>query len=289
VFREKFKSVPTFIESSSNGGELWALEIDPSQAIEEFKSSTVKDIAGGDNNPFAAVPTEMNFIDFLFDPNDPPPGIDELAAVSKVVSFLEAGYTNPQGKTIQFDRIVLDTAPTGHSLKMLSLPEFVNNLINSLRKATEKLSAISNMFQNEQQQRAKHLMNKKLSELQQRMKNFEEMLKNPAETEFTVVTIPTEMAVAETKRLLESLKEKDVLVRRLIMNQIIEGSETQAFLDAAKRGQAAVMDNLTNLSKENSLPLIQIPYFPVETRTVHALRHVGEAIFPSTSGKSVKN
>jgi arsenite-transporting ATPase len=268
---------------------LWALEIDPSQAIEEFKSSTVKDIAGSENNPFAGIPTEMNLIDFLFDPKDPPPGIDELAAVSKVVSFLETGYTNSQGKTLQFDRIVLDTAPTGHALKMLSLLEFVNNLINSLRKATEKLSAVSNMLQNEQQQRAKHLMNQKLAQLQQRMKNFEEMLKNPAETEFTVVTIPTEMAIAETKRLIESLKEKDVLVRRLIVNQIIEGSETQTFLDSAKKGQAVVIDHLNSLSKENSLPLIQIPYFPVETRTVYALRHVGEAIFPSTSNGDIKN
>lgn len=50
----------------------------------------------------------------------PPPGLDEAVAIAKVVQFV-----NSQ-EYAKFSRIVFDTAPTGHTLRLLTLPDFVD-------------------------------------------------------------------------------------------------------------------------------------------------------------------
>jgi len=47
------------------------------------------------------------------------------------------------------------------------------------------------------------------------------LLHNPKQSEFVVVTIPTEVAVAETQRLLTALETEEIAVRRVIINQIL--------------------------------------------------------------------
>jgi anion-transporting ArsA/GET3 family ATPase len=48
-----------------------------------------------------------------------------------------------------------------------------------------------------------------------------QLLHSAEQSEFTVVTIPTEVAAAETRRLLAALEEENIAVRRVIINQII--------------------------------------------------------------------
>ena len=56
-----------------------------------------------------------------------PPGVDELVAISKVVSFLKAP------EYAKFTRIIFDTAPTGHTLRLLTLPDFIDATIGKVR------------------------------------------------------------------------------------------------------------------------------------------------------------
>jgi arsenite/tail-anchored protein-transporting ATPase len=64
----------------------------------------------------------------------PPPGLDEAIAISKVVEFVESeDYA-------RFTRIVFDTAPTGHTLRMLALPDFVSSSLAKVAQVQSKLS-----------------------------------------------------------------------------------------------------------------------------------------------------
>ncbi|XP_022004752.1 ATPase GET3B-like [Helianthus annuus] len=56
----------------------------------------------------------------------PPPGLDEAIAISKVIQFLESQEYS------MFTRIVFDTAPTGHTLRLLSLPDFMDKSIGKI-------------------------------------------------------------------------------------------------------------------------------------------------------------
>ena len=65
--------------------------------------------------------------------NTPPPGLDEAIAISKVVEFVEsASYA-------RFTRIIFDTAPTGHTLRMLTLPDFVSSTLVKVQTLQSKL------------------------------------------------------------------------------------------------------------------------------------------------------
>jgi arsenite-transporting ATPase len=64
----------------------------------------------------------------IFD--NPPPGADELVALSKVVSLVEEGEAKTaMGEPIKFDRVVIDTAPTGHTMRLLDYPGFIESLL----------------------------------------------------------------------------------------------------------------------------------------------------------------
>lgn len=56
----------------------------------------------------------------------PPPGVDEAVAIAKVVQFLKAPEYS------HFKRVIFDTAPTGHTLRLLSLPDFLDATIGKL-------------------------------------------------------------------------------------------------------------------------------------------------------------
>jgi len=76
--------------------------------------------------------------------DNPPPGIDEAVALSRVVRFLR----NPQ--YAQFRCVVFDTAPTGHTLRLLTLPDFLNTSVGKLVRLrftiANALSKVTNFF-----------------------------------------------------------------------------------------------------------------------------------------------
>jgi arsenite/tail-anchored protein-transporting ATPase len=73
--------------------------------------------------------------------NTPPPGLDEAIAISKVVEFVESE------EYARFTRIVFDTAPTGHTLRMLTLPDFVAATLAKAIRLQSKLGAGGQLIQ----------------------------------------------------------------------------------------------------------------------------------------------
>ena len=187
---------------------------------------------------------------------------------------------------------------------MLQLPDFLQRLIGKLKKIREKTGGLGNIMgmmggnnnsnnnnNNNDNNNVSQEDNDKLEKFEKKMERLEEILHNPRESEFTVVTIPTEVASSETIRLLESLKDESIAIRRLIINQVLpsqnDGNGTQestdlasnAYLDRLRSGQKKSVEELQKLAAMTNTNLVQIPYFDMEVRTVYGLRVVGGAIF----------
>ncbi len=79
---------------------------------------------------------------------------------------------------------------------------------------------------------------------QETMAEMRTLFRNPATTQFVVVTIPTVMAAAESTRLAASLRKEGVPVRLLVVNQIIQDSATQQFLAQRRKDQQKAMQQL---------------------------------------------
>ena len=307
ALQESLSGTPRLLDTTAGGGQLWALEVDPKAAIEEFKEIAAKALTvsqdttaeyngqsggklGGIMSALGLSSMKSDLTELVSGISDPPPGTDEVVALTLVVRILEEGWDMPDGTVVRFDRVVLDTAPTGHTLRMLTLPAFLRDFIRKLRTVRDK---VSNPADNDSD---------RLKSFEDRMTKLENILHSPTDTEFTVVTIPTQVAVAETKRLLESLKDQDILVRRLIVNQVIttpQGSGSSgdssedlelkknkaadAYLNRMRDGQRRSMDELKRVADESSVPVVFVPYYEVETRTVYGARAIAAAIFASNA------
>jgi arsenite-transporting ATPase len=298
ALQEQLSGVPRLLDQTYSGGQLWAMEIDPELALKEFKEVVQGAIGerSGDNGAGGGLglpDLKGELYDMISGTNDPPPGTDEIVAMAKVVSYLEDGF-EANGMNIKFDRIVLDTAPTGHTLRMLTLPAFLRGMMQKLRKIRDKTGGLSSMMGmggNSRGSSDDELVNEeakdRLEKFEKRMERLEAMLHNAKEAEFTVVTIATELAVAESKRLVQSLKEEQILVRRLIVNQLVqeqssidEGAAATVYLNRLRQGQQQSLANLKVLAAAAEVPIMQVPYFDTEIRTVYGLRVISNILLP---------
>ena len=334
AFREPLSGTPRLLDTAmdGSGGELWAMEIDPQAAVEEFREAMQEALgagqagAGGADGAKEGGAAGRNWdprsggsaggagggggASFMSSMGMPDlkgelsallsgtgkddsllsvPGSDEVVAMTKVVTYLDDGFTKPDGSVVKFDRIVLDTAPTGHTLRMLQLPEFMQELVGRMKAVRDKAGSFMGGGGEGPGVAASE---KKLEKFEAKMKRLELLLHNPKECEFAVVTIPTELATAETRRLLQALQEESIAVRRVIINQVIpqqgaEGADaptvaaaTDAYLNRLRQGQQASLRELQQVAQTSGVDLISVPYFDTEVRTVYGLRLIGMHIFP---------
>ncbi|KAL0002811.1 hypothetical protein SO802_016592 [Lithocarpus litseifolius] len=270
----------TLVPVEGPDSPLFALEINPEKAREEFRSATqknggtgVQDFMNGMGLGMLANQLgELKLGELL---ETPPPGLDEAMAISKVIQFLESQEYN------MFTRIVFDTAPTGHTLRLLSLPDFLDASIGKILKLRQKIasatSAIKSVFGQEE---TRMDAADKLEKLRERMVKVRELFRDTDSTEFVIVTIPTVMAVSESSRLHASLKKENVPVKRLIVNQIVPPSASDCKFCAMKRkDQSRALDLIRDDTELSSLELIQAPLVDLEIRGVPALKFLGDIIW----------
>ena len=202
---------------------LYAMEIDPEQAKAEFSAFAQKnDVSSGARDLLGSVGLggmadqlgDLKLGELL---DTPPPGLDEAIAISKVVQFIK------DEKYAKFTRIVFDTAPTGHTLRLLSLPDFLDASIGKIVRLRQKLTsatdAVKGLFgvDNSAQGEAVNQLEKLKAQLQE----VKELFRNEKTTEFVIVTIPTVLGISESGRLLGSLRKEKVPARRLVVNQLL--------------------------------------------------------------------
>ncbi|HEY0512957.1 MAG TPA: TRC40/GET3/ArsA family transport-energizing ATPase [Thermoanaerobaculia bacterium] len=133
-----------------------------------------------------------------------PPGIDELIAVS---SLLDAVF-GADGDEPAYDLVVVDSAPTGHALRLLEMPELAlswdHYLLSLLLKYREAV-ALGDLAA-------------ELVELSRSLKRLEALLRDPARARFVAVTRAAELPRRETLRLLRSLGRLGIAVPAVVVN-----------------------------------------------------------------------
>jgi arsenite-transporting ATPase len=135
-----------------------------------------------------------------------PPGIDELIAVS---SLLDAVF-GTEGAEPAYDLVVVDTAPTGHALRLLEMPELAlswdHYLLSLLLKYREAVGLGD--------------LAAELVELSRSLKRLEALLRDPARSRFVAVTRAAELPRRETVRLLRSLGHLEIAVPAVVLNAL---------------------------------------------------------------------
>jgi arsenite-transporting ATPase len=155
------------------------------------------------------------------------PGIDEFVALAKLQQVLHASGEN------SFERIVVDTAPTGHTLRLLGAPGMFLGALDKAKEVQEQLktsidplSSVARTFlrsidsKDAAGQSIESMLEsgtEKMSEWADRLREADNKLRDASSTEFVLVTVPSRLAVAETLRLQADLS---VPVRAIVLNQV---------------------------------------------------------------------
>ncbi|XVF46297.1 hypothetical protein PTKIN_Ptkin03bG0016600 [Pterospermum kingtungense] len=264
----------TLVPVEGLNSPLYALEIDPEKAKEDFRSaSQSKDFLN--NMGLGMLADQLGELKLGELLDTPPPGLDEALAISKVMQFVESSQYS------MFSRIVFDTAPTGHTLRLLSLPDFLDASLGKVMKLRKKLasatSAIKSVFRKAEEQQD---VPDKLEQLRERMKKVRDLFRDSNTTEFVIVTIPTVMAINESSRLHASLRKDCIPVQRLIVNQILPLSVSDCkFCTAKRKDQMRALGMIEKDPELSHLKIIQAPLVDVEIRGVPALKFMGNMVW----------
>ena len=188
---------------------LYAVEIDPDAALEEVG---LFDQDGGQMGGFGDLMGEAGIDPMM---GGQMPGADEAAAMQLLLRYLDDE---------RFERVVVDTAPTGHTLRLLELPDLLSTMVGRIVRFREKLGGmmdqLSGMFGDQEQPNEEEFDD--LQELADRVERLAAILRDPTRTDFRIVTVPEEMAVLEATRLQDRLAEFDIPVGTVVVNRVME-------------------------------------------------------------------
>jgi arsenite-transporting ATPase len=138
-----------------------------------------------------------------------PPGVDELVAIIQVVENLDSAGGASAG-----DLIVIDTAPTGHALRLLEMPALVHDWVKAVMAILLKYRPVVGVGE----------LGEALLRLSQGLARLRALLADPARTRFVVVTRPAALPRAETVRLLVRLEAASIGVPVVIVNAVGAGT-----------------------------------------------------------------
>lgn len=186
----------------------------------------------------------------------PIPGIDEVMGFKTIVDLLDEA---------RFDKYVVDTAPTGHALRLLTFPELLDDWIKVMAKIRWRYRYIKERFAGRY---IPDEVDEFLLDLKKMVKRIEGLLRDSARCEFIVVTIPEGMAILETERLLERLTRYGIRVGQLIINNVVELRDCE-FCREKRKEQEGYINKIRERFADMKITIV--PLQPREVKGIEAL------------------
>lgn len=244
-----------------NGVKLIAYEMDATLALERFRTAHGKVLA-----EIAERGTLLDESDINELLNLSLPGLDE------VMSLFELSELDREKK---YAHIVVDTAPSGHTSRLLRLPEVFTRMVHALDRMGEKHRYMIEHFA--RRRVAADEVDLFLQDLTARIEAVRKMLYDAEQTNFTLVTIPEAMSVRETQRYWELLRDEGVPVRDLIVNRVEQEHAGCVYCRARVATQRPWLKQIEKTFKE--LRIHRLALLAEEVRGVDKLQEIGTKIW----------
>ncbi|HXQ69480.1 MAG TPA: ArsA family ATPase [Pyrinomonadaceae bacterium] len=237
------------------GAKLIAYEMDAALALERFREAHGKVLA-----EIAERGTLLDEEDINELLNLSLPGLDE------VMSLFELSELDRKGA---YAHIVVDTAPSGHTSRLLRLPEVFTRMVHALDRMGEKHRYMIQHFA--RRKVVGDEVDLFLQDLTARIQSVRNLLYDPQQTSFTLVTIPEAMSVRETERYLELLREQGVPVTDLIINRVEQEHDACVYCKARVKSQRPWLKEIEKLFKD-----LRLHYLPLQVEEVRGIDQLGK-------------
>lgn len=146
-----------------------------------------------------------------------PPGLDELAAILEIADTVSA---DPPPRHV----IVMDTAPTGHALRLLEMPALVHDWVRTLMSILLKYEGVTGLGS----------LGAMLLDLSRRIGHLKALLADPDRTQVVVVARAAALPRLETVRLFRALRRLHISAPHVLVNAMGRGTCASCRLQSAR-------------------------------------------------------
>lgn len=186
------------------------------------------------------------------------PGTHESAVLERLAELV----TEACRPSSAYDLVVVDTAPTGHTLRLVALPEQLTTWTEGLlagRDRSERLgAAVRGLGGGEDTTDRDAELRRVLVRRRTRFSTFRDLLVDPSRAGFVLVTVAERLPVAETVALHEELGSLGIAVGGVVVNR--RSPEDGGLLAARRRVEEPHVATLQRLG----VPLTEVPLLPGE-------------------------
>ena len=248
------------------GGKLYAAQMDADRALSRW--------LGVRERSFRALAARGTYlddedIDSLFRLSLP--GVDELV-----------GLTELRRLSRGFDEVVVDTAPTGHTLRLLAMPATLARLAQVLDDLQAKHRALARSLRGSVRRDAEDAL---IDELQEEARSLHALLRS-ANAQFHWVMLPEELALQETLDGVSALRQSGLRVERLIANRLTPKADGPCSLCLARRAEEA---RVLQQARAIGLPIYGVPEQAREPRGFRDLSAVALALRAPQRSQRIQN
>jgi len=180
------------------------------------------------------------------------PGSHESALFDKMIEIIN-------NTSAEYDYIIFDTAPTGHTVRLLSLPEMLGAWMETLLRKRRKTMALKRMVdrakgkESEQDPIIKILMRRK-----ENLEKARHIMMDEQSLSFVFVMNAERLPIEETKKAVKLLKKYHIPVQYLVVNRILPESEDE-FWKNKKRSEKLYLEEINDAFQVSHI--YKIPMF----------------------------
>jgi len=199
------------------------------------------------------------------------PGAEELAGLVRIIQHRDSG---------KYDVVVVDCAPTGETLRLLSFPDaarwWLQKIFPIQRKMAKLLRPIGRMMMPDIPMPSDNIFDS-VERLLTQIDRIHELLADPSLTSIRIVLNPEKMVVKEAQRVFTYLNLFGYATDLVVCNRVIPAEVTDAYFVGWKKAQERYHQLV--LDGFSPLPVFDVPLFDQEVVGLEMLGRMAEAIY----------
>jgi arsenite-transporting ATPase len=190
------------------------------------------------------------------------PGAEEMALFDRIGGLI-------RGEDDRFDLIVFDTAPTGHTLRLIRMPELMEAWIRALSKSRQAMMGI-------EQDEAKDPVLISLTERLEHLREFRARLLSPRISAFVLVLVAERLPIEETARAIEQLQDAGVTIGGMVVNRVLPETSPDPFLRSRHEQELIYLAEIDRRFTRHGR--VRVPQLPSDVHGITTLEHLAELL-----------
>ncbi len=198
------------------------------------------------------------------------PGIEEEYMLSYILELVESG---------KYRRVIWDTAPAGHTLRLLHLPQlFLSHLEAAARFYMSLYGAFEKITSKVRLQKSKRTLLQIIEGWQELSQKVLDFIRDERHTSFILVTIAEALGVRLTERVLKEFDAFHLIARHLIINNLIQEADCPFHRQRQNMQRKYVRQLRQRYGPQ--MTFVELPLFPYELTGVKRVNQLADILFP---------